>query len=68
MLFEYRVTFHPATKKAPAEMLMGRRDRTALDVEWADSTEKQINEYRVRMKEWYDRKAMYREFKTGNQD
>lgn len=46
MLFEYRVTPHPATKEAPAEMLMGRRIRTALDVVRSDSTEKQMDECR----------------------
>lgn len=67
MLFEYRVTPHPATKKAPAEMLMGHRIRTALDVVRSDSMGSQMDEYRVKVKEWYDRKARDRKFKTGDQ-
>lgn len=31
-LFEYRVTPHPATSKAPADLLMGGHLRTTLDI------------------------------------
>lgn len=50
-----------ATKKAPPEMLMGRRIRTALDAARTDSTGKQMDEYRVPTTEWYPPRVQGRE-------
>ena len=66
VLFQYRATQHPATGKSPAEMLMGRKLRTALTIIRSGENEP-INEYREKMAENHRGKAKEREYKIGQE-
>ncbi|KAK6009952.1 integrase core domain protein, partial [Ostertagia ostertagi] len=68
LLFEYRVTPHPATGKSPAEILMGRELRTTLDVHKTKRKTLGDTSYRKRMKADYDRRGRAeRAFVVGQQ-
>ncbi|XGW34442.1 hypothetical protein V3C99_018378 [Haemonchus contortus] len=67
LLFEYRVTPHVATGKAPAEMLMGRTLRTTLDIIRSKNNALPPNRYRVGMKKNYDVGKKERRFSVGQE-
>lgn len=67
LLFEYRVKAHPATGKPPAEMLMGRPLRTTLDIVKTPKNSPNWTQCNQKMKTQYDKKAMERDFKAGQQ-
>ncbi|EYC19105.1 hypothetical protein Y032_0025g1176 [Ancylostoma ceylanicum] len=67
LLFEYRVTPHPAIGMAPAEMLMGRTLRTTLDILKTEKVGGGDSQYRRSMKNNYDRKSRLRSFEVGQQ-
>ncbi|PIO67211.1 hypothetical protein TELCIR_11047 [Teladorsagia circumcincta] len=66
LLFEYRVTPHAATGKAPAEMLMGRSLRTTLDI-IKTGKRKGTSKCREEMKRNYDRGKKERTFEVGQE-
>lgn len=60
------MTEHPATRKAPAELLMGRNLRTTLDI--VKSLKNRIgNKYLEQMKSNYDKRVKERTFEVGQQ-
>ena len=64
-LFNYRMTPQNTTGVSPAELLLGRRPRTRLDLikpNTADRVERKQLEQKAR----YDRSAKYRVFKVGD--
>ncbi|KAK6019884.1 hypothetical protein OSTOST_14471, partial [Ostertagia ostertagi] len=68
LLFEYRVTPHPATGKSPAEILMGRELRTTLDVYKTKGKALSNRSYRERMVADHVRRGrVERRFVVGQQ-
>ena len=65
VLFAYRLTPHSTTGESPAELLLGRRPRTKLDLLKPNTAE------RVEKRQWeqkltHDTHARYRSFKNGD--
>ena len=57
-LFQYRITPHTTTGQSPAELLMGRRPRSHLDILKPDISD--------RLKEGHDRETVHRSYVVGD--
>ncbi|KAL5481520.1 hypothetical protein EMCRGX_G021699 [Ephydatia muelleri] len=64
-LFQYRLTPHTTTGLSPAEMLLGRRPRSHLDLLHPDISPK-VTQRQERQKEAHDQHAKYRKFQNGD--
>ena len=64
-LFQYRITPHSTTGVPPAELLLGRRPRSNLDLLRPDLRSK-VHTSQYRQKTGHDRKAKTRGFKVGD--
>ena len=65
VLFNYRLTPHSTTGRSPAEMLMGRKLRSRLDL-LHPNLQSKVHKKQERMKETHDAHAMERQFKEGD--
>ena len=65
VLFNYRLTPHSTTGRSPAEMLMGRKLRSRLDL-LHPNLQSKVHKKQERMKEIHDAHAMERQFKEGD--
>ena len=65
-LFKYRITPHTTTRQSPAEMLLGRRPRSVLDLLHPD-TATQVHKSQTRQKLNHDRHVRERTFTVGDQ-
>ena len=64
VLFQYRITPHSTTGVSPAELVMGRRLRSRLDL-LKPSIEQTVTNKQLQRKEVYDRHCRHHTFKTG---
>eukprot|EP00731_Ephydatia_muelleri_P000767 Em0001g767a len=64
-IFQYRLTPHTTTGLSPAEMLLGRRPRSHLDLLHPDISPK-VTQRQERQKEAHDQHAKYRKFQNGD--
>ena len=64
-LFSYRITPHSTTGKSPAELLMGKRLRTNLDL-LVPSIEEQVKKKQAQQKLYHDRGTKLRCFQVGD--
>ena len=64
-LFQYRLTPHTTTGLSPAEMLLGRRPRSHLDLLHPDISPK-VTQRQELQKEAHDQHAKYRKFQNGD--
>jgi hypothetical protein len=64
-LLWYRLTPHSTTGVAPAELLMGRRPRSVLDLLKPDVADR-VKTKQEAQKTYHDRTAKYREFRVGD--
>ena len=64
-LFKYRITPHATTTQSPAEMLLGRRPRSILDLLHPD-TATQVHKSQARQKLNHDRHVRERTFTVGD--
>ena len=64
-LFKYRITPHSTTRVSPAEMLMGRKPRSRLDLLHPDIRSRVQNE-QVKQKEIHDQHAVDRRLQPGD--
>lgn len=51
------MTIHPATGRAPSEVLMGRQLRSTLDIIKTEKEEVPYNRYREEIKSQHDKRA-----------
>ena len=65
VLFHYRLTPHSLTRRSPAEMLVGRKLRSRLDLLYPNLQSK-VHKKQERMKETHDEHATERQFKEGD--
>ena len=65
VLFQYRITPHSTTGVSPAELLMGRRIRSHLDLAQPNLTN-QIELKQQVQKKYHDKSAKTREFQVGD--
>ena len=65
ILFYYRISPQTTTGTSPAELLLGRRPRTRLDL-LRPNTAERIEEKQQRQKAQHDRKAKSRTFRVGD--
>ena len=63
-LFRYRITPHSTTGVSPAEMLMGRRPRSRLDLLHPDIGER-VQKRQLEQKEGHDQRCRQRQFTAG---
>ncbi|CAG2226125.1 unnamed protein product [Mytilus edulis] len=63
-LFTYRLTPHATTAIAPAEMLMGRRPRSLLDLTYPNINSR-VQQKQQRQKQSHDKTAQVRNFNVG---
>uniref|UniRef100_A0A8C2FFT4 Gypsy retrotransposon integrase-like protein 1 n=2 Tax=Cyprinus carpio TaxID=7962 RepID=A0A8C2FFT4_CYPCA len=63
-LFQYRITPQTTTGLAPAEMLLGRKPKSHLDLLHPDVGEK-VRVQQEKQKAWHDRHARERSFREG---
>lgn len=64
-LFKYRITPHSTTRISPAEMLMGRKPRSRLDLLYPDVRDRVQNEQR-KQKELHDQHVTDRQLQPGD--
>ena len=64
MLFHYRLTPHSLTGRSPAEMLMGCKLRSRLDL-LHPNLQSKVHKKQEHMKETHDAHATERQFKEG---
>ncbi|CAC5378003.1 unnamed protein product [Mytilus coruscus] len=64
-LFTYRLTPHATTAIAPAEMLMGRRPRSLLDLTYPNINSR-VQQKQQRQKQSHDKTAQVRNFNVGD--
>ena len=64
VLFQYRITPHSTTGVSPAELLMGRRLWSKLDL-LKPSIEQTVTNKQLQQKEGHDRHCRHHTFKTG---
>ncbi|CAC5398916.1 unnamed protein product [Mytilus coruscus] len=64
-LFTYRLTPHATTAIAPAEMLMGRRPRSLLDLTYPNINSR-VQQKQQRQKQSHDKTAPVRNFNVGD--
>ena len=64
-LFQYRITPHTTTGRSPAELLMGRRPRSHLDILRPNIAQK-VNSKQERQKEGHDRGTVQRSYVVGD--
>ncbi|VDH98120.1 Hypothetical predicted protein [Mytilus galloprovincialis] len=64
-LFTYRLTPHATTAIAPAEMLMGRRPRSLLDLTYPNINSR-VQQQTTRQKQSHDKTAQVRNFNVGD--
>ena len=63
-LFRYRITPHTTTGVTPAELLLGRRPRSRLDLLHPDISER-VRQRQLNQKEGHDRHSRQRELSAG---
>ena len=64
-LFQYRITPHTTTGRSPAELLMGRRPRSQLDILRPNSSDRVLTK-QEKQKEGHDRGTVQRSFIVGD--
>ena len=65
ILFSYRITPQATTGSAPAELLLGRRPRTCLDL-LKPHTAERVEQKQEQQKAYHDKKAKVRVFAVGD--